>query len=154
MTKRCNIAFVLLLAACRTDPKPAADAAPATTAVAPPFGESTSQVDPYDPDAALGARIEALFSTCGGGPETACHARGEGGTMLRLGADGDLVNVPSTQRPDLVRVRPYDPPRSYLYLKVLGDGGIDGGRMPLDDVQDLRTVDLVASWIEAGAPAP
>jgi hypothetical protein len=53
-----------------------------------------------------------------------------------------------------LRVRPFDPLASYLYLKVLGDGGIEGGRMPRDGDFEQRRVDLIASWIEAGAPAP
>jgi hypothetical protein len=64
------------------------------------------------------------------------------------------VNVRSSERPDMFRVHPYDPLGSYLYLKVLGDGGIDGGRMPLGESADPRTPPLIESWIEAGAPAP
>jgi hypothetical protein len=63
-----------------------------------------------------------------------------------------VVGVPSTERPELERVRPFDSAASYLYLKVVGDGGIEGGRMPLDGVADPRTPALVGAWIEAGAP--
>jgi hypothetical protein len=66
-----------------------------------------------------------------------------------------VVNVRSTERPDLFRVQPFEPRNSYLYLKVLGDGGIEGGRMPLDEVvPDQRIPELVGAWIEAGAPDP
>ena len=111
-------------------------------------------VDPYDLDAALPARVQAFFSSCGGGPETFCHSSSAGGLTLRLGPKGDVVNVPSTERHDRLRVRPYDAENSYLYLKLVGDGGIEGGRMPLGGAPDPRALDLVREWIEAGAPVP
>jgi hypothetical protein len=123
----------------------------------PSFGlDGGRPADPLanDSDAALGARADQVFAGCQGGPESACHALGESGTHLRLGADGDLVNVRSFERPDMLRVRPGDPAGSYLYWKVLGDGGIDGGRMPLDGPYDPRLAPFIASWIEAGAPSP
>lgn len=113
------------------------------------------RIDPFDPDAAIGARVDALFgSSCVGGPETACHGSAAAGLTLRLGERGDLVEVPSTERPEMVRVRPFQPESSYLFLKVRGDGGIEGGRMPLDAPEDPRIADVVRSWIEAGAPNP
>jgi hypothetical protein len=117
-------------------------------------GNAGTPIDPYDPDAALPARIEALFSSCAGGPEQVCHGSGAGNLTLRLGPGGDVVGVPSFERPDLLRVEPFAPESSYLYLKVQGDGGIDGGQMPLGGTFDPRRLDLVASWIEAGAPSP
>ena len=151
----CRIAFlgaVAFVAACDAP----SQTAPIAEVARPPalLGTAQAGVDPYDLDAAVGARAQALFSTCSGGPETACHSMGAGGLRLQLGPGGDLLNVRSTERPDMVRVRPFDPPSSYLYLKVIGDGGIEGGRMPLDGVADARTVALVERWIEAGAPSP
>lgn len=95
------------------------------------FGSGDVPIDPFDADAAIALRVDALFGSCGGGPESGCHSEGAAGLTLRLGPNGDVVNVRSTERPDLFRVRPFDAPDSYLYLKVLGDGGIEGGRMPL-----------------------
>jgi hypothetical protein len=63
-----------------------------------------------------------------------------------------LIDVPSTQRPELPRVAPGDPWRSYLFLKVLGDGGIDGAPMPPSSAPDPRIPAVVYAWIEAGAP--
>lgn len=125
--------------------------------VAPSFAlDASRRADPLatDIDAALGVRADLVFAGCQGGPESACHALGEADTHLRLGAGGDLVGVPSFERPELLRVAPGDPTRSYLYLKVLGDGGFDGGRMPLDGPYDGRLAPFIASWIEAGAPSP
>jgi hypothetical protein len=140
------------LAACR-----ATHAEPALVDAGGPSlfgGGGGGGVDPYDPDAALPERVEALFTSCTGGPENVCHGSGAAGLTLRLGPDGDVVGVPSTERPDLLRVRPYAPSASYLYLKVLGDGGIEGGRMPLDGDFEARRVDLIQQWIQSGAASP
>ena len=77
---------------------------------------------------------------------------GRGGNPSADRSRGDVVNVPSTERPALDRVTPGDVMASYLYLKVVGDGGIDGGRMPLGGPFDPRLAPFIASWIEAGAP--
>ena len=68
------------------------------------------------------------------------------------GDGGDVIGVPSTERPELWRVRPFDPEHSYLMLKVSGDAGIDGDVMPVGNGPDSRIVSLVRGWIEAGAP--
>jgi hypothetical protein len=73
---------------------------------------------------------------------------------LTLGTANDfaqIVGVPSTERPDLVRVAPGVPGESYLWLKLVGDGGIEGGPMP-GGASDPRLVALFGAWIEAGAP--
>jgi hypothetical protein len=65
----------------------------------------------------------------------------------------NLVNVASAEVPGLMRVVPGDPEHSYLYLKVTGDPRIDGGRMPpISDPLTPPDVELLRSWIEAGAP--
>jgi hypothetical protein len=37
-------------------------------------------------------------------------------------------------------------------LKVRGDGGIEGGRMPLNFPYNPRIPEMFFAWIEAGAP--
>lgn len=153
--KWCCFLAAIAGVACReaSAPEPEADAA----APPPPTfaGGGAAALDPFDPDAAIAMRMNALIgASCVGGPETACHGSGAAGLTLRLGSGGDVVNVPSTERPELLRVRPFDPADSYLFLKVRGDGGIDGGRMPLGVPEDPRIAELVRAWIEAGAPAP
>ena len=150
----CALATSLIGTACHASSPAEAEAD--ADASSPPFGGGPVETDPFDPDAAIAARVSALFgsSSCQGGPETSCHGSAAGGLGLRLGIGGDVIGVPSTERPDLERVRPFDPLNSYLYLKVRGDGGIDGGRMPLGAAPDPRIPDLVESWVEAGAPTP
>ncbi len=67
-------------------------------------------------------------------------------------ASGNLVNVPSGEVPQLDRVEPGDPDRSYLIMKLDGTPGIVGQRMPLgasalssDEIQAIR------DWITSGA---
>jgi hypothetical protein len=65
-----------------------------------------------------------------------------------------LVDVPSLERPELLRVARGDPSSSYLYLKLRGDGGIDGAPMPSTADRDPRRAELAWYWVEAGAPVP
>jgi hypothetical protein len=110
-------------------------------------------IDPFTIDASLPVRIDYVLAGCAGGPESDCHGGGAGGLhMVLTGAHADVVNVPSTERPDLFRVKPFDSPDSYLYLKLVGDGGIEGGRMPLGGPYDPRVMAIVEQWIDAGAP--
>jgi hypothetical protein len=105
-------------------------------------------------DAGLAVEIRTtLRTTCAyGGVELSCHGVASGGMKLGTADDfAQIVNVPSTERPELVRVAPGRPGDSYLFLKLVGDGGIDGAPMP-GGMSDPRMVALFGAWIEAGAP--
>lgn len=129
------------------------------------FGDS-STIDPFG-DAAPALRVRALFAqTCRGGPESGCHSSAPANFTATLDPDGgDVVGVPATEMPGLLRVEPYHPERSYLYWKVSNDprivpclscpaygGSIDGGVMPASTGYDPRIPALIGPWIEAGAP--
>lgn len=69
-------------------------------------------------------------------------------------AHDNLVNVPSEEVPDLLRVEPGAPDESYLVMKIEGAPGIVGNRMPrgrppLSEEQ----IQLIRTWIAEGAPA-
>ena len=90
---------------------------------------------------------------------TNCHnaARSAfaGGLNLTSGVAYDqLVNRPSTQRPQLMRVLPGDPDNSYLVRKMEGGPGIAGLRMPFVGPPFLTSgqLTIVRRWIEVGAP--
>jgi hypothetical protein len=76
--------------------------------------------------------LPILQSNCGG-----CHGgeNPQGGLNL-LGSAHDvytrLVLKPSIQRPELNLIQPGDLQKSYLLLKLTGDGGIVGSRMPIN----------------------
>jgi hypothetical protein len=110
------------------------------------------EITPESLDASLAVRVEARLALCNG--QEGCHVSGAGGLFYPPGnARIDLVDVPASERPDLYRVKPGDPIASYLYLKVRGDGGIEGGAMPLGgSPRDPRIADTIFAWIEAGAP--
>jgi hypothetical protein len=84
-----------------------------------------------------------------------CH--GGGGVLgLSLDADvsyGNLVNKPSAERPDLLRVRPSDPNDSYIVKKIMGAADIVGSRMPLNGPPFLTDAQIAAIrvWITNGA---
>jgi hypothetical protein len=104
-------------------------------------------------DASGPAAIKVVLrSTCAyGGVELSCHGVGSGGLTLGTADDlAQIIGVASTERPEMVRVAPGQPAASYLYLKLAGDGGIEGGPMP-GGVTDPRLVALFGEWIDAGA---
>jgi hypothetical protein len=85
---------------------------------------------------------------------TQCHIGGGAPHGLRLDAANSyalLVNVASDEVPTLKRVNPGNPDQSYIVQKIEGHAAV-GGRMPLGQSplpQDR--IDLIRSWITAGA---
>ncbi len=63
-----------------------------------------------------------------------------------------MVNRPSTQRPELLRVAPFDPERSYLVKKIRGDPDIVGSPMPAEGSISAEARQLVVDWVRRGAP--
>jgi hypothetical protein len=109
-------------------------------------------VTPEMLDASLVRKVEARLALCNG--QEGCHVSGAGGGLFYPPGNElvDLIDVRASERPDLVRVKPGDPLASYLYLKVRGDGGIEGGAMPLGVTpRDPRIAETIFAWIEAGA---
>lgn len=109
---------------------------------------------PVDPSATF-TRVQAeVFSTsCA---FSGCH--GASGTQAGLNltaglAYANLVNVASTEIPQIDRIEPGDPDASYLFLKVTGAPGIVGSRMPLEQPElTPAQKDLIRNWILRGAP--
>jgi predicted small lipoprotein YifL len=62
------------------------------------------------------------------------------------------VNVASAEMPSLMRIDPFDPAQSYLYLKITDDPSILGDPMPASG-GPLSSADiaLVEEWIAGGA---
>lgn len=87
---------------------------------------------------------------------TQCHIGANAPQGLRLDAANSyamLVNVNSNEVSSLERVNPGNPDQSYIVQKIQGNAAV-GGRMPLGQAplpQDR--IDLIRSWIAAGAPA-
>lgn len=82
-----------------------------------------------------------------------CHGIGAGGMGITQGMElAVLIDVPSTEDPSLVRVRPGDPAQSYVWRKLACEGGIQGSCMPADGPLAQEYVQAFHDWIEAGAP--
>ncbi len=106
--------------------------------------------------------VSCSFSTCHGqtGNPTA-------GLYLPKAVDGDwypqLVDVRSKENPDMLRVKPYDPAKSWMAHKILGDNctftracakNDCGDRMPqANDSLPDDEIDTILRWIRQGAPA-
>lgn len=74
--------------------------------------------------------------------------------VLALGQSyQNIVNVPSTQIPQLLRVNPGLPDSSYLYMKLIGVPGIQGVRMPPGGNSNItpQVIDRFRQWIANGA---
>jgi hypothetical protein len=89
-----------------------------------------------------------------------CH-NPNGGAFRQVGLDlqsegsyNSLVGVPSTQRPNVLRVVPGDPDNSYLIHKIEGRPGIVGLRMPRSGPPHMTDgqIQIIRRWIETGAP--
>lgn len=82
-----------------------------------------------------------------------CHGSGAG-SMPLVGGDEftHMIGVVSTENPPMLRVAPFDPSASYVYLKVACDGGISGSCMPRSSGYDPQIARMFHDWIEAGAP--
>ncbi len=83
-----------------------------------------------------------------------CHDSGsqQAGLDLSSGkAYGNLVNVPSSQKPNILRVKPGDAANSYLVMKLEGASGITGRRMPLGGSLSTDQIDAIKQWINNGA---
>lgn len=82
-----------------------------------------------------------------------CHPPNASLNLGQGASYGNLVNVPSTQQPALMRVKPGDPDASYLYRKINGVPGISGSRMPKGGpALSPEKTQLLRNWILDGAP--
>jgi hypothetical protein len=83
-----------------------------------------------------------------------CHGAAlQANLDLREGASfSNLVNVPSVEIPDVMRVLPYDPDASYLICKLENCPWITGSQMPLiGGPLDQAAIDVIREWITLGA---
>ncbi|MEW5764751.1 MAG: c-type cytochrome domain-containing protein [Acidobacteriota bacterium] len=87
-----------------------------------------------------------------------CHGPKRAKARLDLSAGrahSNLVGVPSSERPEILRVKPGDPEASYLWLK-LDHRAPEGSGMPkglfLSRRLSREDLDLIRLWIQAGAP--
>jgi hypothetical protein len=151
---RAALLAIVLATSCTPDASDAVDAGEAGDAGTPEEAGLMCGLTCVDAqsDASLLQKVEGILGAICANPD-GCH--GGGGNvpfLLSGGADfSPLIDVPSVERPEMVRVKPGDPAHSYLYLKVACEGGIDGSCMPPGPPQPSLGA-LFYGWIEAGAP--
>ena len=109
--------------------------------------------EPVDPTATLTRVQNEVFTpTCA---RIGCHDTLGQQSQLVLTPSrsyAEIVNRASIEMPSLLRIKPGDPPNSYLYRKIIGSG-ITGDRMPqgLPPLSDAQ-IKLVRDWVRRGAP--
>ena len=84
-----------------------------------------------------------------------CHsgtARAGGLSLQAEDIATAIVDMPSEAKPDYKLVAPGDPVNSYLLMKMRGDEGIAGDRMPPARALEEEQIALVEEWVEDGAP--
>ncbi len=95
--------------------------------------------------------VEPIFSSVCARPS--CHGEAKSGDMqLSPGmAYANTVNVKSSEVPELMRILPGDPDKSYLVMKIEGRQTV-GMRMPLTgDPLSEKQIQAIRGWIQAGA---
>ena len=132
-------ASVLMLGACGGDSMPNS-ATPASSGSSPPMMTASGSSPP--PLMATFDSIQANIFTplCSG-----CHGGANPAENLNLDAThsyNDLINVPSTEEPSIVRVKPGDPSQSYLVIHIQKEG----------DGASATDLSFIEQWITDGAP--
>jgi hypothetical protein len=105
---------------------------------------------------------QEIFETTDAAGRTSCvschNANGQrftaGLNLEHALAYDQLVNVASSERPDLKRVAPGNPDASYVVHKLEGRAGIIGRQMPYNGPPYLTSgqIQILRRWIELGAP--
>ena len=134
-----SAASVLMLGACGGDSMPNS-ATPAPSSSSPPMMPASGGSPP--PLMATFDSIQANIFTplCSG-----CHGGANPAENLNLDAThsyNDLINVPSTEQPSIVRVKPGDPSQSYLVIHIQKEG----------DGASATDLSFIEQWITDGAP--
>lgn len=96
---------------------------------------------------------KVLSASCASGY---CHGSEAGGWSVKPDKDAthaELVGPSSSQCSGLKRVEPGEPDKSALFLKLRGGfaGVCKGNKMPTGGSVDAAQLELVRSWIAAGA---
>ena len=95
------------------------------------------------------ARDEVLVQSCGFG---SCHGNAAAGLQIDSEMTADaLVGVESTALDGEILVIAGDSDASYLIAKMEAAAGIDGDVMPPSGALTQARIDIVRSWIDAGA---
>jgi hypothetical protein len=168
-----SLLLTCFLLGCSSDPAApttAADSAntdsaePAETEPADTDTDTQTATDTASADdtAVTGASFDDVYTkvlslSCSSGY---CHGNAAGGWSFsadKAATHAQLVGPASSQCSGLKRVAPGEPEQSALYLKVRGEfaGTCNGDKMPPPNGSlTAEQLEIVRSWIAAGAPGP
>jgi hypothetical protein len=115
-------------------------------------GAAFCAVDAPESDAPIELQVkDTIDFVCAG---VDCHGVGAGGMSVSVGNEfSDMVNVPSKENSPMLRVKPFDPANSYVYIKLACQPFTIpvGACMPGGNASP-RYANMFKEWIEAGAP--
>lgn len=125
-----------------------------------PAGLVRGQITPVIPPTITQLQATVFGPSCSGCHNGSVDAGGPLPASMNLTSAAAsfraLVDVPSREKPELLRVKPFSPDDSYLVHKIEGRAGIAGVRMPAGcsgaTCLDQPTIDQVSAWIGAGVP--
>jgi hypothetical protein len=87
--------------------------------------------------------------------QAGCHSGPNaqmGQNLEAANAYANIVNVASSEKPSVLRIKPGDGDNSYLYQKITGASGIIGSQMPLaGGALAQADIDKIELWIDQGA---
>lgn len=139
-------------------PTPTPIATPEATVTATPIPtlSPTPTVTPTPAPAATLAEIQtAIFTpTCAvSGCHTGATPRGNLNLSSISESFSNLVNIPTDDATDFIRVVPGAPEDSYIIMKLEAASGILGSRMPAGGAEALPVsqINMIRSWISTGA---
>jgi len=84
-----------------------------------------------------------------------CHSGGAPAANMSLEADfvaGEIIDIDSSERPELKRIDPGNPDSSYLLMKLRADDGILCCQMPPVGTLTDEQIEMIREWIADGAP--
>ena len=114
-------------------------------------GSNDSPSSPSSGDRSFSSDVQPIFTAnCSA---ATCHglAESEGLRLTEGNAYGELVNVPSTQNPNIMRILPSRSDSSYLLMKV-GPNPPQGDRMPRNAAPlSSSNIATIADWVDEGA---
>jgi hypothetical protein len=119
----------------------------------PPVHRYATDVGPILTDAAKGCVAETCHATVKDPMSGVTYTPALGMELASTAmVQQTALGVTASEDPSLPRIKGGDPANSYLLRKLLGTPDMVANRMPVGQVLDQATLQIVSDWILEGAP--